>query len=176
MIQKAESIDIAAIATSYLELFAYEAGHKSNTNWLPGLYPSQSIAQAAFNEKTLYVLKENGIFCGSMILNHNQPSEYQAINWHFTAEAEKILVLHTLCIPPSQKGKGYAKQLIAFALQLAAQAGCRGLRLDTWEENLPAAALYRKLGFRLAGTAPILLQGVIPEQQIFFEKEINSVC
>lgn len=172
MIQKAESTDITAVATSYLELFAYEAAHENHTNWLPGLYPSQSIAQAAFNNKTLYVLKENDIFCGSMILNHSQPAEYQAINWHFTADAEKILVLHTLCIPPSQKGKGYTKQLIEFALQNAVQTGCKALRLDTWKENLPATALYKKLGFRLAGSAPIVLQGLIPEQQIFFEKEV----
>lgn len=174
LIQKAEKNDILAVSESYLELFAYEAEHGSWTNWQSHLYPSKSTAQTAFEKGSLYILKENGILCGSMILNQIQPSEYQMIDWHYPAAASEILVLHTLCIPPSQKGKGYGRQFIEFAIQYAAQMDYKAVRLDTWEENHPAAALYEKMGFRLAGTAPILLQGIIQEQQIFFEREVEK--
>ena len=170
MIQKAEKKDVAAVSASYQELFAYEAVHGNWTNWVPGLYPSASTAQAAFEDGTLYVLKESGVFCGSMILNQIQPPEYQTIDWQNTADASEILVLHTLCIPPSQKGNGYGRQLIEFAMQHAAQTGCKAVRLDTWAGNRPAAALYQSMGFRLVGTGTMLLQGVIREQQIYFEK------
>lgn len=174
MIRKAEKADIAAVSASYQELFAYEEAHGNQTNWVPGLYPSESTAQAAWEDGTLYVLEESGVICGSMILNHIQPPEYRIINWHYTAEATEVLVLHTLCIPPSRKGKGYGRQFIAFAMRYAAQVGCKTVRLDTWEGNKPAAALYVKTGFRLAGTAPMLLQGAIHEQQIFFERKVET--
>ena len=174
MIRKAERADIAAVAASYRELFAYEEAHGKQTNWVPGLYPSENTAQTAWKTGTLYVLEENGVLGGSMILNHIQPPEYRMIDWHCTAEAAKVLVLHTLCIAPSQKGKGYGRQCIEFAMQYAAQIGCKAVRLDTWAENHPAASLYEKAGFRLAGTAPMLLQGTIQEQQIFFEREVKT--
>lgn len=173
MIRKAEKGDIAAVSASYQELFAYEEAHGNQTNWAPGLYPSESTAQTALEGGTLYVLEEDGVICGSMILNHIQPPEYRLIDWCYTAGDMEVLVLHTLCIPPSQKGKGYGRQFIEFAIRYAAQIGCKVVRLDTWAENHPAASLYEKMGFRLAGTAPMLLQGTIREQQIFFEREVE---
>lgn len=175
MIRKAEKGDIAAVSAIYRELFAYEEAHGNQTNWVPGLYPSENTAQTAWEDGTLYVLEESGVLCGSMILNHIQPPEYRMIDWHYPAEAAKVLVLHTLCIAPSQKGKGYGRQCIEFAMRYAAQIGCKAVRLDTWVENRPAAALYGKAGFRLAGTAPMLLQGAIQEQQIFFERKVKTI-
>lgn len=174
MIQKAEKNDITSVTKSYLELFDYEAKHGSWTNWVSGLYPSKKTAQTALHDGSLYILKEDNIFCGSMILNHIQPPEYHLIDWLYPAKSSEVLVLHTLCIPPSQKGKGYGKQLIEFAIQYAEQTDCNTVRLDTWEGNRPAAALYEKMGFRFAGTAPMLLQGIIQEQQIFFERKVEK--
>lgn len=171
MIRKAEGKDIAAVANSYEELFAYEAVHGSTTNWLPGKYPAENTAQTALDNGWLYVLEEAG-FGGSMILNQVQPEEYQRIDWQYPADPAQVLVIHTLCIPPAQAGRGYGRQLVRFALKKAQQDGCRVLRLDTWAGNHPAASLYTHLGFRLAGTAPMLLQGLIPEQQVFFERKV----
>ncbi len=50
MIQKAEKKDITAVATSYRELFDYEAEHEKWTNWVPGVYPSEKTAQTAWQE------------------------------------------------------------------------------------------------------------------------------
>lgn len=60
--------------------------------------------------------------------------------------------------------------MVLYALQKAAEMKYAAVRLDTWAGNRPAAALYDRLGFRLAGRGKILLQGVIPEEQIYFEK------
>lgn len=174
MIRKAEKGDIAAVSAGYQELFAYEAEHGNQTNWVPGRYPSETTAQAALENGTLYVLEENGAFCGSMILNQLQPPEYRTIDWHYTAEPDQVLVVHTLCIPPSQKGKGYGRQFVRFAMHCAAQTGCKAVRLDTWAGNHPAAALYESLGFRLAGTGIMLLQGMIRERQIYLEYEVKK--
>ena len=174
MIRKAEKSDIAAVAESYRELFAYETLHGSTTNWSEGIYPTKGSAEHALDANDLYVLKNEGVLCGSMMLNQLQPVEYENIGWKYSAKNDQVLVIHTLCVCPSQAGRGCGKQMVAFALEEAQRRSCKAVRLDTWAENHPAAALYEKMGFRLAGTAPMLLQGAIREQQIFFEREVET--
>lgn len=173
MIRKATIGDISAVAQSYQELFRCEAAHGSTTNWVEGLYPTKGTAEQAFAENTLYVLEEAGTVCGSMVLNQIQPSEYGEIDWVYLAEPTKVLVIHTLCICPSQAGKGYGRQMVSFVLEKARKLDCNAVRLDTWEGNRPAASLYESMGFRLAGAAPMCLHGAIQEQQIFLEREVK---
>lgn len=174
MIRQAEIKDLETVAGSYLRLLTYEKEQGGNSNWVLGVYPTKTTAETAIEEQTLYVLEEDGTFCGSMILNKKQPPEYGQISWRYPAADEDVMVIHTLCIPPEQAGKGRATQLVRFALQAARESGCTAIRLDTWAGNRPAAALYEKMGFHLAGTAPILLQGLIPEDQIFFERRTEE--
>ena len=173
MIRKAEKKDITSISSSYSELFNYEAVHGSNTNWVDGLYPTKDTAEHAFAKNMLYVLEVEDTICGSMILNRLQPNEYQQINWQYPVQNQEVLVIHTLCICPSHAGKGYGKQMVSYALEEARRLGCKVVRLDTWEGNRPAASLYKSMGFRPAGSAPICLHGLIHEQQIFMECEVK---
>lgn len=64
--------------------------------------------------------------------------------------------------------------MVRFAIEQARESNCRTVRMDTWAGNKPAAALYQKAGFRFAGTTHILLQGLIPEEQIFFELQLEA--
>lgn len=169
MIRKAVQQDIQAVGESYRELLIYENKHGSNSNWVLDLYPTEKTAQGALEQDTLYVLEEDGCICGSMILNQLQAPEYDTIPWMYPAEPKEVLVVHTLCIPPSQAGHGYGKAMVGFTKEQAVRQGCKVIRLDTWVGNQPAAGLYRSLGFRLSGSAAVMLQGVIPEEQIFFE-------
>lgn len=172
MIRKAVAADIAKIAQNYQELFSQEAVHGSTTNWVSGVYPTRHTAGQALATDTLYVSEEGTDIYGSMILNQIQPSEYNEIDWQYAATPANVLVIHTLCICPSQAGKGYGRSMMSFALEKAGQLGCKAVRLDTWENNFPAISLYKSMGFRFAGTAPISLQGLIQEQQVYFEHEV----
>lgn len=173
LICKATMEDIDAIENGYLELLLYEENHISWSNWALGIYPTRITAECAFQSNTLYVLKDKDRICASMILNQLQANDYSEIKWRYQAKSEEVLVIHTLCVHPSMAGKGYGKAMVKFALEQANKMKCRVIRLDTYAQNEPAAALYKSLGFKYSGEADVLLQGLISEKQIFFEKEIE---
>ena len=104
-----------------------------------------------------------------MVLNQNQAAEYASIPWEYEAEPEEVLVLHTLCIPPSKAGRGYGKQMAAYAKKFALDMGCTVMRIDTFSGNEPAKGLYQKNGFRIAGYAQVLHEGVIEEELVYLE-------
>ena len=176
MIRKATWRDIDKIELLYREILSYEAKNGSFSNWVMDVYPTRQTAVDGFLEDNLYVLEENGEICGSIILNHIQPDVYGKIDWKYSSDnKEDFLVIHTLSVAPSKAGKGYGAKLVNFAFDKAEEMGCVSVRLDTFADNIPAATLYRNCGFRYVGTAFSILNGVIPEMQIFFEKEIIGI-
>lgn len=174
MIRKAINADIEQISMTYEELLQYEEKNGSQSNWQQGVYPTIQIPLSAIPKGTMYVLEEQRKICASMVLNKEQPPEYQQIDWHYLAEADNVLVIHTLCVPPRQTGKGYGSQMVRFAMQLAKESGCKVIRIDTWAGNKPAAALYQKMGFHIAGYGHMLLHGLIDEEQVYMECEVQK--
>ncbi len=173
-IRPASENDLSAVAETYTELLTYEAEHGSHSNWQLNKYPTRSTAENAFRNGWLYVLIDAEKLCASMILNQNQLDSYAHIRWEYPAAPQEVLVIHTLCIPPSCAGKGYGTAMVRWAGQHARVLGCRVIRLDTWAGNQPAAELYTKLGFRYAGIQKTLFQGVIPEELVFFEFSLDQ--
>lgn len=169
MIRKAEYSDITSIANTYTELLRHEQKYGSNSNWKLGVYPTAAVPESKIPAGTMYVLEENNEICASMVLNHEQAAEYSEISWKYPAANEKVLVIHTLCIPPQKAGHGYGKQMVEFAKKYALDSGCDSIRLDTYAHNEPAKKLYLKNGFRIAGYGKILLQGLIDEEQVYLE-------
>lgn len=172
VIRKAVAADISAVGKTYDALMDYEAIHGSTSNWVKGVYPTTAWAQECFAQDTLFVLEEDGEITASMILNQQQAEAYAFIPWEYPAADEAVMVIHTLCIPPQYQGRGYGNAMVRFAAEYAKAMGCEVLRIDTWEGNRPAAALYQKMGYRIAGSAAVMHQGVIPETLIFLEYRI----
>lgn len=173
MIRKANYDDKLKVSTIYEELLIYEQRNGTTSNWKLNIYPTITTAQKGYENNNLYVLEENfenkAEICSSIILNKEQSPEYKSINWKFSAKDKEVLVIHTLCTPPSKAGKGYGKRMIQFAIKLAMEHKCKVIRLDTWAENEPAIKLYKKMGFEIAGYADFNLAGLIKEKQVFFE-------
>ena len=138
------------------------------------MYPTRAVAERGVADGVLYVMEEDGEVCASMLLNSVQLDAYAAIPWEYEAAPEKVLVIHTLCVPPSQAGRGIGTRMVRFALEEAARRGCEVMRLDTWENNKPAEKLYLRLGFRHAGKASVLFEGSIAENLIFLEKRVEE--
>lgn len=170
-IRKGTLADVGAVSAVYAALFRYEKKYGSSTSWVEGVYPTGRVAEGAAKEGTLFVMERDGRIGAAMILNHVQAPEYAGARWQYEAGDDEVLVIHTLCIDPSQARTGCGRAMVAFAEDWAVQSGCKVVRLDTWAGNAPARSLYAAMGFRLAGSAPAKLNGQIPLELVFYEKE-----
>ncbi|MGI6028667.1 MAG: GNAT family N-acetyltransferase [Candidatus Heteroscillospira sp.] len=172
MIRKAEAADIDAVEQGYIELLTYEKANGGHSNWQLGVYPTRELAQRELEAGNLYVLEEDGLVCASMRLNREQGVGYENIDWIYPAGDDEVFVVHTLCVPPSFARRGAGKRMMLWALDEARRRGGRVMRLDTDDGNSPATGLYLSLGFRIAGIQSVMLEGLIPEVQKFFEIEL----
>lgn len=180
MIRTARTNEVDAVDRGYTELLLYQQRHGDTCSWALGEYPTRDTALQAQRQGALFVLEEDGALCASMILDRQQDGPFDEIDWRFPAADGQVMVLHTLCVPPSQAGCGRGTKMVRWAIGHARACGCTALRLSTWTENTPAIALYEKLGFRRAGEAELCL----PEEDgtlwrlpmAFFELETGGAA
>ena len=159
MIRPSVAADLPAIADIYEEILAAEeARPASYTNWMRGKYPTLSTARGALEAGTLWTAEEHGEVYGAAILNGVQLPEYDAIPWQFPADRDQVAVIHTLVISPRWAGRGKARETVR--------------RLDTYEGNVPANAMYPRLGYHLAGGTEFFFQGFIHEVLNCYEKRL----
>ena len=172
MIRTATAADLDAIDALYQAHFEHERIHGAYTVFEAGVYPTRAHAEAALQAQGLYVYADaNGQVLASLILHAAQPEEYRHIAWPSAAAAAEVWVLHLLMVHPSLAGQGIGASLVRFGLDLAAANHKRAVRLDTGAQNLPAVALYRKLGFELAAQTDMQVGGAIAHSDhLFFEK------
>lgn len=172
MLRLAKEEDLIQVEQIYHEILDLESSTVSYTNWQKDLYPTIHHAREAYEAGNLFVGEENGVMYGSVILNHVQPREYDEINWVTKAKPEEVIVIHTLCIKPSESGKGRGRLMVDFCEDYARRQGAKVIRLDTYEGNQPASALYTKLGYTYVGSTKFHFQSVIWETLICFEKAL----
>ncbi|MFT4035954.1 MAG: GNAT family N-acetyltransferase [Patulibacter sp.] len=62
--------------------------------------------------------------------------------------------VHDLAVMPHARGIGVGRRLLEVVIAAAREAGCGAISLEVRQDNAPARALYRSLGFS-AGDAPM---------------------
>ena len=173
MIRPATAADLPAVSAIYdAILIREETTGPVYTNWQRGKYPTVHTARAALEAGFLYVGEEDGALWGVVTLNALQLPEYDEIPWTVPADRDRVGVIHTLCIHPDAAGQGRARQLVTFCEAECRRLGRTVMRLDTWEGNRPANAMYPALGYRFAGSAEFFFQGFIRETLNCYEKAL----
>ena len=151
-IRPAEKTEFYPVCRFYHALIDAIQSAPYHPGWEKDVYPADADLRAAISAGQLHIGLLDGRIGAAMVLNLECLEHYGRVAWPVTAEADRVLFLHLLCVHPALRGKGYAKALVSRALSLAKEGGNRALRLDVLSENLPARSLYRSLGFRYVDT------------------------
>ena len=108
----------------------------------------QSVEDTAkrFASGTGLVMLEAGEYVGTATLRPPQPDSTVALYRDPT-----VWSLSQFCITPEAKGRGYGKQLHAYATAFAKQAGARTLALDTAQPASALIAMYESWGYQVVG-------------------------
>lgn len=175
MIRRATEGDIPAVGEIYERLLEREAAGLSTTGWLPGVYPVEATARAAWKRGDLFVWEESGGIWAAAIINQLQVDAYAQGDWSCPAPEDKVMVLHTLVVDPARGGRGLGRGFVAFYEDYAREKGCTALRMDTNARNQRARELYKKLGYREAGIVPCTFNGIPGVELVLLEKSCKWV-
>ena len=170
-IRPAKEKDLASVSRIYQYICRQEGIGAIHTGWQESVYPTAETARAAFDADELFVCEENGEILASAILNQRQPEAYAQGDWRYPADAEEVMVLHTLAVDPAFSHQGIGKTFVRFFEQYAKDNGSTVLRLDTNVINQTARSLYASLGYREAGKIPCLFNGIPSVTLILLEKK-----
>jgi ribosomal protein S18 acetylase RimI-like enzyme len=154
-IEKATLSDADELAALYDELNDYFSATMNYPGWIKGEYPIRQTAIQGIEEDSLFVLRIDGAIAGTVILNHKPEQAYHQAKWGFESDYSDVIVIHTLAVHPRYLKRGVASSLMDFARQYAIAHKMKAIRLDTSVDNLPAIALYERLGYRYIDTVDL---------------------
>ncbi|WP_418977443.1 hypothetical protein [Bilophila wadsworthia] len=98
MLRQATDADLNQVEEGYQKHFLHEKEHGAFTVFQEGVYPTRADAAKALSKGALHVYEENGDILGSIIVDRNQPDEYETIDWPSRAPAEKVMVIHLVMV------------------------------------------------------------------------------
>lgn len=111
------------------------------------IYPSKADLRGDIDNKEMFLICNDELIVGVVVLNNRLDEEYAQGDWFF----EEPAAVHRLCIDPVCQQKGYGRQAIGLAEVSLKERGFQSVRLDAFSQNPYALRLYESLGYRRAG-------------------------
>ena len=155
VIESGTPADIDELEELYDNLNDYLSATTNYPGWIKGIYPVRENAVAGIEDNTLFVLRCNGKIAGSIILDHHPDEAYNSVSWKVDVDYSSIFVIRTFVVHPSFLKMGVGRALMDYSFEQAQQSGIKSIRLDVYENNLPAISLYEKCGFEYIDTVDL---------------------
>ena len=155
VIESGTTADIDELEKLYDDLNDYLSATTNYPGWIKGIYPIRENAVAGIEDNTLFVVRHDGKIAGSIILDHHPDEAYNNVRWKIEADYSHIFVIRTFVVHPSFLKMGIGRALMDYSFKLAQQSGIKSIRLDVYENNLPAISLYEKSGFEYIDTVDL---------------------
>lgn len=127
--------------------------------WKKGIYPTRNEGIQGINNQELYVAYSNDKIVGTIIINHQQESNYHLAKWKINVPNNEVYVVHTLAVHPDYKGLKIAQQLLEYIEERAKERAIKTIRLDVRKGNEPAIKLYLKSGYTYVGEVNLDFNG-----------------
>lgn len=169
----ARETDIDAITAIYEALHdEEEAGHIA-VGWKRNVYPTRRTAELGIAAGDMFVAEDGAHIVAAGRINQEQVEVYAQAAWHYPAQPNEVMVLHSLVVDPGYQGKGVGSHFVAFYEQYALEHHCRFLRMDTNAINAGARRLYAKLGFQEVGLVSCTFNGLPGVNLVCLEKRLG---
>ncbi len=170
MFRRAVPGDLDQIAAIYDAIHTEEESGRTTIGWIRSIYPTRQTAADSIQTGDMYVAEEEGRIVAAAKINKEQVDVYAHAPWTRDDAPEAVLVLHTLVVDPSYKGKGCGTRFVKFYEDMGRKLNCTALRMDTNERNAAARSLYAGLGYKEVGIVPCDFNGIPGVQLVCLEK------
>lgn len=107
-------------------------------------YPCE-LFEDDIKRKEIYVLTDNEVIAGAVVLCETNPAE-EYIKWE--KQDARVFYVERLGVNVNYQRKGIAVRLLDFASEKAREINAEYLRLFVVDRNYPAIRLYEKYGFK----------------------------
>ena len=159
MFRKAVPGDLDQIAAIYDAIHTEEESGRATIGWIRAIYPTRQTAADAIRAGDMYVAEEEGRIVASAKIDQTQVPEYADAPWSRDEAPDAVLVLHTLVVDPSYKGRGCATRFVHFYEDLGRKRSCTALR-----------SLYAGLGYQEVGIVSCDFNGIPGIRLVCLEK------
>lgn len=112
-------------------------------------YPSKEAFLKDIDREELFVIEENNIVQGTIVISTLMDEEYEPIEW-LTPNGNSTYI-HRLSVHPDLQGKGLAQKMMDFAENHAREHRFVSVRLDTFSQNKRNQRFYEQRGYQKLG-------------------------
>ena len=147
VIRLADELDFESIMNNYKIMSEAPGQLEAGAGWVVGIYPDDEMIKSAIANNEYFVVEEEGTIYGGMSLNTEFTEGYEKVKWKSDAQEGEFLSIHALGVMPEARGRGFAKQLVHFAIDYAKKHFYKAIRIDVYAVNVAAKKLYPSLGF-----------------------------
>ncbi|MHA7832459.1 MAG: GNAT family N-acetyltransferase [Flagellimonas sp.] len=112
-------------------------------------YPSKEAFLKDIEREELFVIEENSIVQGTIVISTLMDEEYKPIQW-ITPNGNSTYI-HRLSVHPELQGQGQAQKMMVFAEAFSRENGFVSVRLDTFSQNKRNQRFYEQRGYQKLG-------------------------
>ena len=157
-IKKAKLDQYQAVRAFYHAVIDGVGDSRDSVGWKKDIYPAPDFLEDSIRNGELFTALEDEMIAGAMVLNHQYNEEYKKYQWPIQADDAEVTVIHALGVHPSFTGRGYATQMVQFAIDYARRNRQKVIRIDVLKGNILAKKLYMGVGFQYLHTLPMFYE------------------
>ncbi|WP_165971965.1 GNAT family N-acetyltransferase [Paenibacillus piri] len=145
-----------------------ELGKHNNDQW-KWIYPNRFTHKTDIGNGAMYGLKEGGALLAVVTVDSLQNRKYEHFPWK--DRSGRSACIQRLAVHPREQGRGLGKKLLHYAEQTAISQGFTSIRIEVYETNASAIALYDKNGYEHVGEVRYPMR---KSAYITMEKQLNG--
>lgn len=108
---------------------------------------------SAHAESTAVLHKAPPRIAAAIVLDGKWTRGYEDVAWRVDAPLDRTAVIHLFAVHPDFRGRGLARGILDYAMEVARRDGFEVMRFDVIDTNLAAQRAYGRMGFTNLGPA-----------------------